>query len=402
MNISQELIRVAQLLTGKVLDVQRVKAFRKDFITLMKNVKIVSSYEQATEWKHHFNIWHERFEEFIFTHLLGDLKNMKFRGDITDSQAEYWDDKIRSDLWDFTTEARVPMFLTDDYWSEESRYRQYQQEVGKWERRVRRRSRRAWTTLQEFVKWYQSERSEEMNVLEPVEFTYQIAGRNVLLRLLPDSRVDAKDAIKKLTKAFRIYDSRVGSVPGLSKVKMPIVVDLTLRGIDKGGEYKRGELWLYAIAFSDNPKGLAKVIAHEYCHRLWHMIGSKSQDIWVGFVRGNLGVLDLSEVLRDYGNEQFLWDNNKIKRKDPILYLKIQQLYDMPSTRQFKNMLTMEQLREYIGRTNESNVWVNASPISGYAGKNPEEAFCEAMSLWCVYGNRAVLPEVRAILEQIV
>ena len=45
---------------------------------------------------------------------------------------------------------------------------------------------------------------------------------------------------------------------------------------------------------------------------------------------------------------------------------------------------------------------VPKTPITGYAGKNPEEAFCEAVGLLVAYGPRAVHEKIRHYLEIVI
>jgi len=98
----------------------------------------------------------------------------------------------------------------------------------------------------------------------------------------------------------------------------------------------------------------------------------------------------------------YLHLNEIIEKEDPIMYLQLGALLDTHAYKHtFGSIMTMDDLKKYIDDGGETKIRVHTLPISAYAHKNSEEAFCEAVSLYTIYGSKAVLPKVEYILKEI-
>jgi hypothetical protein len=62
----------------------------------------------------------------------------------------------------------------------------------------------------------------------------------------------------------------------------------------------------------------------------------------------------------------------------------------------------VKDLIEYLDTGGDPVISVHTKPISGYANKNPEEAFCEAIGLLVAFGPRTVDEQVQSWLKEIV
>jgi len=146
---------------------------------------------------------------------------------------------------------------------------------------------------------------------------------------------------------------------------------------------------------------VARIMAHEMGHHIYYRYLTRAKkDLWSRFISGNYGELNLLDVANKLGKER-IYDNKKIKSSDPILYLQLMGLYDAVSTKmQMKSIFDGDGMKEAIesGALPEK-VNVNSKPISGYASKNAEEAFCEALASLVVYGPNTVFEEVREVLR---
>jgi len=402
--IAKELLKIASLVTGAAFDAAKIQQFRKDFLKLMKNTKVVKNYDQAKEWQKHVGKWSNRFEEYIYRYLIENtLKDMKVDDKIGKREEEYWESRIRSEVWPFTVGFSVPFDadLANDFWTEEQRFDQLQKNLNTWDRSIRGKAQKAWNVLKEFTDWYERLYEKTLDVGEPVVEQMNIEGFDVIMKVPPDSFVNPRDVYQKLKKALSIVKSGAAKyVPKLLKMKVPIVVDLTQKGLDNGGEWKQGKVYVYTTSFYGNDiKGLAHVIAHEFAHALYKHVDS---DRWESFISGNYGKLDLRDVLKQYGSQLFLHDNDLIRKRDPMLYLQIGGLYHNPYTKhRFENLLTMDSLRENLDDGGEPVVTVQGKPISGYAGKMPSEAFPEAVGLLVTYGKKALIPDVYNVLTSL-
>jgi len=135
-------------------DMAKIAKYRKDFLMLMKNIGRVHDYDEVQIWASYVSKWSRDLDAYLYRYLIEDLKNMRFRKEISESDWKYWDKRIREETWGFVIDMRVPISRADDYWTKEARFNQYEREVKTWERKVRAQSRKAWRVLRDFVDWY--------------------------------------------------------------------------------------------------------------------------------------------------------------------------------------------------------------------------------------------------------
>jgi hypothetical protein len=123
------------------------------------------------------------------------------------------------------------------------------------------------------------------------------------------------------------------------------------------------------------------------------------QDFWKKAIQGDYKDLDLREVLAEKRPGESLIDLDKrIRQTNPILHLQLRALYYLGDAKRIQ-LLGSDRIQRYLDRGGDP-VWkVPASPITAYAAKNPEEAFCEALGMMVGYGPRAVLEKVRGWLK---
>lgn len=406
--IASELLRVARALLGRhiPLNAARVQQLRRDFLTFMKNTKRADSYDKAIRWLDAMNRWSRGLEDYLYKQVLGDLNDMKFRGDVDEGWAKYWDDEIRKGTWPFVIDAAPPISHADRDIGEDSQFYRFRERLPKWERRVRREARKAWKVLSEFVEWYEQREGETFLVNEPTDETIKVEGFDVILHGADDlsdyMQTQLPEEMDKLFAGLKHYKSRVSKVfPLLLRQKLPIQVDFRC-GLDEGGRYEGRYVMLCPTAFA-NPKRVAKIMAHEMAHDVWQRyLTREKQNAWERFISGNYGKLNLRKLGEMLGKES-TFENKKVMREDPVLYLQMMGLYDSPLTKhQMQNIFNGDELLEAVNNGSlPEEVNVQAKPISGYAAKNPTEAFCEAVGLLVAYGPGAVFEEVRELLKSL-
>jgi len=404
--------RVARQYLARVqpLDLRQIEKFRKDFLMLMKNAKVVKDYKQALKWKEAVQTWSDRFELFVLDRLRKAIKDLRFQRRITQGDADYWDKKIGHEVWDLHLDFRVPLeryeFVVkyDPRASREGLFAQLQRELPKWEGRVRRSARKAWRVLKDFAEWYSRISETPLGVDIPEEERVSIEGLPVTIRGFPtDSSEMYADFLERFKVGLKRYKQRARqALPLLLRGQLPLVVDFRAR-LDEAGVYEHDHISINPTSAERNPGALAKTIAHEMGHHVYKTYLSKTaQDFWSRAISGNYGTLDLNEVARRYGGDKFLYDNERIKKENPLLYLQIQGLWHMPETKRvFDYVLGMDDLKKYLAEGGTAKFRVHGKPITGYAHKNKEEAFCEALGMLVGYGPRTVLPEVRLWLKTI-
>ena len=103
--------------------------------------------------------------------------------------------------------------------------------------------------------------------------------------------------------------------------------------------------------------------------------------------------------MRKLGPDAYLDDNEELRAADPIMYLQVQGLYEGDGLFAVEDLRKVSDLQDYLQYGGKKTVRVHGKPITGYASKNDEEAFCEALGMLVGYGPRALLPEVRQWLR---
>ena len=80
--------QIAERIAAKqVLDVAKVKQFRKDFLMLMSNADRIKDTAMVKEWRGYVLKWRQDFEDYLYKYLLNDLKNLWFKKVITESDS---------------------------------------------------------------------------------------------------------------------------------------------------------------------------------------------------------------------------------------------------------------------------------------------------------------------------
>lgn len=398
--------RVArQFLARKVVfDPDFIAKLRKDFLVLMKNSKIVKTSAQAKKWRDVMLVWRQRFYSLIYEDLLRTIESLPFSyPQVSRDDAKRWEQFVRKGAWSLYLDSQLPLGRADDYWSEEARFVQFQRELSKWDARVRRGARTAWKALNDFTLWYQQVTKQAPIVDVPVEEQTTLEGFQVLVKGY-DREVDA-EYMERFKEGLKNYKRRAATVlPLMLRAQLPLVLDFNM-GIDKGGEYHRSYISINPMgAALGNPGEIVRTLAHEMGHHLYRtVLTGAAQKFWNTAISNNYGTLDLNKVLAQWGQETDFLFNNKIKRQDPFLYLQIEGLLtSAPELFKGSNFLsTMDNVREYLAKGGQAQWRVHGKPITGYAHKNPEEAFCEALGMLVAYGPRTVLAEVRSWLQTV-
>jgi len=157
---------------------------------------------------------------------------------------------------------------------------------------------------------------------------------------------------------------------------------------------KRIEITASGFRFNrTNKEAMCHILAHEMGHHYFDILSGSAKDFWTSAIKGDFGDLDLEEVgkITDKINRE-----SDLKEAYPILYLQDYALFH----KRHKDYYSLESaVKAYrdgkIGRF----IKVPMNPITGYAVKNPEEAFCEAFGMLVAYGANAVLGKIKYLLS---
>jgi hypothetical protein len=397
-----------------------VEKLRKDVLLLMKNVDRAETFEDAQKFREAVHTWTDWYQNHIYEELIPNLQYAVRRwltGSEEWSRSDYfqrqedewtkhWDKELRGPTWDLYLALReMPLESTrllekyqhlppDD--AKEVLLEKWRTAKKKWSEKVKRNARGAWNALTEFLDWLKSRNDAvlQRNVKEVVQqrlegFAVRIIGYE------PDDW--SQQSLSKFEEGLKVYRQRASQVmPLLLKGQLPIEFHLHCK-MDEGGVYLRDHIKVCATL--SDPKRYAHTIAHEMGHHIWRTYVSKEMaDFWDAAVKGDYKSLDLNDVLRVWHSGETLYDlESRLQHSDPVLWLQLQTLTDGYDSNQYK-WYHREDVERYITERGP-HITVPAHPITSYANKNREEAFCEVIGLLVGYGPRAVDPLVRSWLD---
>lgn len=394
-----------------------VEKLRKDFLTLMKNVPKVADYAQAeTLWKA-FKTWNDRFNALIFEQMVPAIPEMvreRMGTHYPDVEAwvKSWDERVRTDCWKLHAEMRLPFTpVGTDYMrkyqpdqTQAGAYAAFERERDKWAAKVKRSAQKAWKTLNEYVEWLA--RGEKKHTFEvPSDETMELEGFAV--RIFGADRkdwIDRSDKIVSTLKAgLKEYRKRAMKVfPWVVRNQLPLELRFDC-GLDWGGRYERDHILVCAFAV-DDAKKTAHVLAHEMGHHVWKVyLSGDAQRFWELAIKEDRGELDLVKLAAIWEKEAprgHLSDLEKALQNDPVLYLQVETLTHGHGNYGKSVFFSLDELKELIAKGTVTYPVPN-NPITAYAAKNPEEAFCEAFGYLVAYGPRSVLPLVRSWLRTV-
>jgi hypothetical protein len=372
------------------LDLAWVEGLRKDFLTLLKNLPKIKDYKTAHTVKQAFQIYRNRFDAVFFEAFLN--KSLKEDPKLA-NHASYINDKLRSVAWEFSSDLRLPVGHQDEYYTEGARFVNFEREYPQWKVRVQRKAQVFWKAMKDVIEYLQRVHGDLETDLPTVENATIEGFKLVMNGFKPDDEHNQQD-LETLKAGLSLYRKRAGMVaPILLRKQLPVVCEFKST-LDKGGEYNSaGYINLYMSSVSKGPSWVAHVMAHEMGHHIWKSyLAKEAQDFWYQTIKGDYGDLDLKELLDKWPEGAWSFDFTKyLGDSDPILALQVESIKD-------DHLNTKEDFQKLYDR-GERKIRVPKTPITGYADKNPEEAFCEAIGLLVAYGPRAVHEKVRWWLD---
>ena len=277
-------------------------------------------------------------------------------------------------------------------------------EARKWVNRVRRKARKTWAFYEDLAAW--SKRSmggaREIAVVIPDEEVVPLEGFRVIFRGFAESPYqDRLPAVKHGLKQYRKLAGK--RAPILLKRQTPIFIEWTFEpttSSSAGAYYIGGKIFVTPWKIGKDTGDFVKTMAHEMGHHIFQTyLSGAAKKAWTAFIRGDYKELDLRDALstlQRVGVRSV--SDDKLAEEDPILYLQMNTLLHDP---RFKRMdlFSVGDIQEHLNAGKDPMVAVPTNPITGYAGKNPEEAFCEALGMFVAYGKKALLGPVQMMLR---
>lgn len=391
-----------KLARSQPFDLDWVETYRRDFLILMKNIPKVNSYKTAIQLADAFRVYRKNFHTVVFDKFLN--YEMKAR-DRVKSEAEHIDRKLRKVGWDFYIQLSFPINHANKEVPEDAQFARYKSQVEEWERKTKRTAAAFWKATKEVILY-----SKEKFVVDvPVQENQELEGFRVQLRgYNPDDDHHSKE-LDGVRAALRIYRQQAAKrMPLLLKKQCPIVLDFDM-DMDLGGEYRSEHGGIILVnpltAANKQPAATAKTISHEVGHHIYRtVLSGKDKEFWNAAIEQNYGDLDIEELLKVWQPESlYVFElHEALAHTHPIIALQVQAWIWGDEGR---NRSMEKQRKDYYYdlwfNKNVTTIRVPKIPITGYANKNPEESFCEAVGLLVAYGPRAVHEVVLGWLQTI-
>jgi len=388
-----------------IIDVGLIEKLRKDFLTLMKNVPRVHDYATAHELDDAFRIYNARFKDLFFEHFLN--RDFKYDNTISDGDRRWFDKELRKTGWDLYIEMRVPISRADDYYSEEARFREFTEQSPRWANRVKDKARTFWAAMKSFLEWYQRTRDKtEYTVKVPGLDQVEMEGFKVIVEGYDENDERARDYMERFKEGLRVFRRRAAQVlPLMLHHMLPIKVIAWSRALDEGGRYlgpsQPLEFTLDAFFDDKNAQRVAQVIAHEMGHHLHRSyLSAADRTFWDGAIRGDYEPIDLQKLLAQWPESMSYASDfsESIRESDPDLSIAVDAAY---WTKQvgMAGFTKREEAAKLLA--DGDKFFAPKNPITPYASKNSEEAFCEAVGMLVGYGPHAVPAVVKHWLGEI-
>ena len=286
--------------------------------------------------------------------------------------------------------------------AEEDAVKRWAEETRKWATRVRRKARAAWKYLDALVDWtertgWYSGQGEPVEMITTIDERVNLEGFPMIFRGFDDASSFVSSHLEAFKASLKKYKQRAQKVlPLLLKTQRPFVVNWSWARTSgmAAATYERDRIEINPWGLGEDVDATVRLLAHEQAHHLYELLGRDVQNAWGRMVRGDHKDLDLRKVLkmlRSVGAATIM--DNKIARKDPILYLQLETLlhdYRYKS----RDLFSTDRIEEYLSEGGDPVVKVPSSPISGYAGKNENESFAEAVGHLVAYGPNRLPDQV--------
>lgn len=398
-----------------------LEKLQEDFSVLLKSANRAKSFTEITQVAEAFKKFRHNFSEVFIETFLVQLEQRYAEMGLSKESAMVANLHLSDSAMDWDTSMADIPYSLDRYVvkgglpmrvrrSEEDVAAKYREEKADWIAACKRSGQVFWSAFKKTTKDFSRSRRNfrGFSVYVPEKYPTEIEGINVVLKgfdypdVAPATSRDKqywaakRGEILQFTRAglrrFRERAERLAPFLLRSGARIEVSLASSEPGVD--GEYKTSDrhIELYpheTMKRKTSPLDLAQTLAHEMGHFYWANVFSEEAKVfWEDTMRGNLGQLDIGELLRRWPDGARVFDM-RYHLDDPVMALQVESLLYLDD-RDLRQKSDFERLYE----SGERTLTVPAVPITGYASKNPEEAFCEALGNLIAYGPRTLDPQV--------
>ena len=381
---------------SSLFGLESVRKLRADFLLLMKNADRVSNWTEAKKFYNATRVFQDHLEHIVYKGLLPPLRK------------QYGErlaiDDVAKSVWILVVELKAP--LEDPQWQSHRlpwmtydwAFEKYLKDKDKWLARVRSKARAAWKSLDELFQYLTNNEPVTMDL--PMAEQVDMDGFKVTIHGADETKAKY---IQRIEESLRLFRKRASQTfPWILRHTPRITIEFKDDLGGNAGLYGASHIRLsgYWTANPKPEKG-TQIIAHEMGHHVYESyLSEQDKDFWSAAISDDYGDLDLQSVLDIWpeGGNKYWIVNHPLLDVDPVLYLQIYMSMHPPD---HSPWFTSKEDIEGLLAKGTKTVPVPKNPITVYATKNREEAFCEAFGNYVAYGPRAVPELVRWWLSQI-
>ena len=389
-----------------------IEGLRQEVLRILRTVESASTYAEATSIRQYLAAWVPAFEDRMM-HLADAAQRVLAPGDRFDAEPVRAVRTLARDLahrllYEFDERPMGHHLAPDDFerWTFATWLRTRDASV----RRLRELAQRLWRALRE-AHDAAAHRGATLTLTAEEPRPYRLAGFDVAL--VGDAQVPgAGDFVRRFERILRVLRERLDRVmPGAAALFCPIVL-VWGAGYDAR---LMGQYFPASEVIEMYPEGLEGVrddgvvaaVAHEGGHHLWRrVLDSAARAEWAAFVEQSLVTLDLATLRAAWETAQAMVGEplsllevaQVLRAHDPRLALQVESLLNLPDA-PWRPDVTLAELDAAASRTSPK---VLRDPITAYARKNAQDAFCEALALLVGYGGHTLPGDVRQWLRVVV
>lgn len=431
-----------------MLNLSSIKEMKREWNTWNKNIPSRLNPSNINEFRSLLRGYEQRLDQGLglFKQDMGDkifdLKHNKKDQELV-KWFEYWEKEvrvqwwkfimsithIRSSLYDFNPEKaknkeeeikRLTDLYSDTDWeryflmkplpSQDQLNERAMETLLKRLKTDKGRAERAWRsfakTLKEFLFWLEGRQLDRENIRVQTSIKKEVQDIKGIPFLFFGEPDEYGERFRQtlVQAAVPHYVQRVKKVaPFLLDIQIPFHVHFQKTddcGPSAGGCYNARHIDITKdiVLFSNkNPKEIVQVLAHEMGHHAYQTyLTQEGRGFWYKAIKGDYGAVDMEEVIKEW--ERAGERERNVKKTNPKLYLQFEGLYYNRAYGQDIHGIesAIEAYRE--GRI-PRHIKVLTHPITAYANKNEEEAFCEALGLLIAYGPATLEEKTLSILQ---
>jgi hypothetical protein len=336
----------------------------------------------------------EQFERFLQSLIVQGIEHESLRLDPDSTERAnkyYWSKRLRKALWPISS----AMFDIHNPFGTKGNKVRLQQ----WADKMKRDMRFGWKELGEFLEWYKQFRASQQGNPADVEVptskseVMALDGFQTKLVGYDDEDPDDRKHFQIFREGLRIYKEKAQAYPPLLQKKLPLVLSFAHAHEGNMAMKYQYKYIVVNMPWMSKPATVAQNLAHEMGHHMWKSLPQDAQTFWAQSVLDNWGPLDLTKLLEMWpADAKFVSQvASRVRDSDPELSLQLDIIAFPEGSK--REISTKEDVEQAIQEG--TKVIVPKNPISRYATKNSEEAFCEALSNLVAYGPRTVHPLVR-------